>query len=261
MIKLIVVPGILLFSIGAIAQKVPQTISAVSVSYILSDDKMTRENNIADVKAEDILLKAIEAYGGEKLIASLKDIQLNGTVDIMGQSLEYSQKNVFPNGFATAVSMGGSPIMKQSKIDTTYDLQIPGGAGGNDIDDAAKEEIDMRSAFFTERFMLSNPKYIYTVKGTEQVDGKDAYVINVISPKGSESTLFYDVVSGLKLQDKRVSSSPMGGEMTITTKFADYQSFEGIKVPTKLSIDLGELKQDILIKEVKVNQGLQLSDL
>ena len=75
--------------------------------------------------------------------------------------------------------------MKQLKRDTTYEIQMPGGAGAGEIDDAAKEEIDTRAAFFTERYMLANPKYTYTLKGTEQVAGKDAYVVTILSTKGS----------------------------------------------------------------------------
>ena len=262
MIKLLVVSGMLMLSAGSNAQDFLPTNTKLSATEISSEEIRSLDvNNIADLKAADILKKALKAYGGEKAIGALKDIQLNGTVDIMGQFLEYSQKNVFPNGFATAVSMGGSPIMKQLKKDTAYDLQMPGAAADVQIDDATKEEIDMRAAFFTERFMLTNPKFIYTLKDNEQVDGSDAYVISVVSPRGSESTLYYDVATGFKVQEKREASNPMGGEMTVITKFKDYQSFEGIKVPTKISIDLGQFTQDILIKEVKVNQGLQLTDL
>lgn len=216
---------------------------------------------VADVTAEDILKKAIEAYGGEKTLATLKDIQLTGTVNVMGQTLAYGQKNIFPNGFSTTVSMGGSPMMKQSKKDTAYEMQMPGGASTGELDDAAKEEINTRAAFFTERYMLANAAYSYTLKDKEQVAGKDAYVITIVSPKGSESTVYYDVESGLKVQEKRESASPMGGQMNITTLFSDYKTFEGIKVPTKFTIDLGQFSQDIVIDDVKVNQGLQLSDL
>ena len=216
---------------------------------------------LADVTAADILKKAIEAYGGEKAIAALKDIQLSGSVNVMGQSLDYNQKNVFPNGFATTVSMAGTQMMKQSKKDTTYEMQMPGGAGMGEIDDAAKEEIDTRAAFFAELYMLANPEYKYTLKGTEQVAGKDAYVITILSPKGSESTAYYDVESGLKVQEKRESASPMGGQMNITSSFSEYKTFDGIKVATKITVDLGQFSQDIVITDVKVNQGLQMSDL
>lgn len=212
----------------------------------------------AEVKPEDILKKAIMAYGGEAAIAVVKDIELNGKVNMMGQQLEYIQKNVFPAGFTAVVLMGGMTMMKQLKNDTVYSSQVQ----GNNIpmDAASKEEIDTRAAFFEERYLLNNPGYSFTLKGIERVDGKDAYAIGIQTPDGSTRTAYYDLESGLKVQEIREAESPMG-KMLITTLFYDYQSFEGIKVPMKLVVDLGQFKQDINIEKVKVNQGLTISDL
>ena len=264
MIKLFVLAGVMISATYSIAQTSPS--KNIHHSFTLPKDAGEDLNEtaiewLADVKAEDILKKALEAYGGEKAMAALKDIQMDGTVNVMGQTLEYNQKNVFPGGFTTTVSMAGTQMMKQSKKDTAYEMQMPGGAGIGEIDDAAKEEIDTRAAFFSERYMLANPNYTYTLKGTEQVAGKDAYVITIKSPKGSESTVYYDVESGLKVQEKRESASPMGGQMSITSNFTEYKTFEGLKLPTKITVDLGQFTQDIVISDVKVNQGLQMSDL
>ena len=51
------------------------------------------------------------------------------------------------------------------------------------------------------------------------------------------------------------------GKMTIITFLKDYKTFEGIKLPTQLVVDLGQFKQDIKIESVKVNQGITVSDL
>lgn len=211
-----------------------------------------------DISGEAILKKAIDAYGGATAIAAIKDIQLDGKVNMMGQSLAYVQKNIFPSGFATAVTMGGMTMMKQMKNDTVYSSKMQ----GNDLplDAAAKEEIDTRAAFFEENYLLKTAGYNLTVKGIEQVDGKDAYVLAIQSPSGSTRTAFYDVASGLKVQEQREQDSPMG-KMNITTRFTEYKTFEGIKVPTKLVVDLGQFKQDIDIETVKVNQGLKVADL
>jgi hypothetical protein len=85
-------------------------------------------------------------------------------------------------------------------------------------------------------------------------------VLAIQSPSGNTRTAFYDVASGLKVQEQREQDSPMG-KMNITTRFTEYKTFEGIKVATKLVIDLGQFKQDIDIETVKVNQGLKVADL
>lgn len=210
----------------------------------------------ATMKAEDILKKAITAYGGETLKA-VKDIQLNGKVSVMGQTLDYVQKNVFPSGFATSVMMQGMAVMKQSKKGETYSTSMQ----GNDmpVDDAGKQEMNARAAFFEENYFLSQPGVILTVKGIEAVDGKDAYVVD-IAAGSHKTTAFYDVASGYKVQERSQRESPMGS-MSITTRYMDYKNFEGLFIPTKLNIDLGQFKQDIVIESVKINQGLTEADL
>lgn len=211
-----------------------------------------------DLSGEAILKKAIDAYGGEASLAAVKDIQMNGKVNIMGQELEYVQKNVFPSGFSATVNMGGMAVMKQMKNDTVYSSQMQGN--NMPLDAGTKEEMDARAAFFEERYLLQHTQNTLTVKGVEQVDGKDAYVVVVKSASGNSHTVYYDVASGLKVQELREQETPMG-DMNITTKFADYKEFNGVKVPTKLVVDLGQFKQDITIESVKVNQGLKPSDL
>ena len=158
------------------------------------------KNVSPDMKGENILRNAIEAYGGEQAISSLKDIELVGSVNVMGQNLSYTEKHVFPNSFSVAVTMGGMTLMKQSLKDTVYTSQMQ----GNDVpvDEDSKEEMNARASLYSERYFLSNPANTYAVKGIEQVEGKDAYVLEV-SSNGNLATAYYDVASGLKVQDKR----------------------------------------------------------
>lgn len=212
----------------------------------------------ANVKAEDIFKKALGAYGGEAAIAAIKDIQMNGTVNVMGQSLEYVQKNIFPNNFTVSVSMNGMTVMKQLKKDKEYSSQMQGNEVP--VDDNAKEEMNARASFFEERYLLSAPGYTFKVNGIEKVEGKDAYVVTITSPGGKTNKAFYDVQTGFKVQEQSERESPMG-KMNVTSNFNDYKTFEGIKVPTKIVVDLGQFKQDITIESVKINQGLKPEEL
>jgi predicted Zn-dependent peptidase len=216
------------------------------------------KNVAPDIKGEEILNKAVIAYGGESAISSLKDIELNGSVNIMGQSFSYVEKHVFPNDFAVSVTMSGMTIMKQTRKDSVYSSQMQ----GNDIpvDEDSKEEMNSKASLYTERYLLANPGNKYVVKAIEQVDGKDAYVVQINAASGDTSTAYYDVASGLKVQELRQKETPMG-KMNITTSFKEYKTFEGVKIPTKLVVDLGQFKQDITIESVKVNQGLKVTDL
>jgi predicted Zn-dependent peptidase len=216
------------------------------------------KNVAPDIKGEEVLKKAVAAYGGEATISSLKDIEMIGSVNIMGQAFSYLEKHVFPNDFAVSVTMSGMTIMKQTRKDTAYTSLVQ----GNEIpvDEDSREEMNSKSNLYAERYLLANPGNKYVVKAIEQVDGKDAYVVQINTVSGDTSTAYYDVATGLKVQELRHKETPMGN-ISITTSFKDYKTFGGVKIPTKLVVDLGQFKQDITIESVKVNQGLKVSDL
>jgi zinc protease len=213
----------------------------------------------ANIKGEDILRKSIEASGGEAAVAALKDITLTGTVSLMGQAFTYEQINVFPDGFSAAVKMGEMSLMSQIKKGDVYTVSMQGAT--QETDPEAKKDLDAKAALIEERYYLTTPGYKFDVKGIESVDGKEVYKLLITSPGGAVSQSFYEVATGLKLQDiKEQDGGPMG-KLNVTTIYSDYKEYSGVKIPTKILIDAGMLKQDISITDVKVNQGLKTSDL
>ncbi|HEY1019679.1 MAG TPA: hypothetical protein VGE25_11800, partial [Sediminibacterium sp.] len=102
--------------------------------------------------------------------------------------------------------------------------------------------------------------YSFTVKGIEQVEGKDAYNVEIKSPKGRVFYYYYDLVSGLRVKESRTQETP-AGNATITITNTEYKSYNGVKLPVKMTLDTGQFKINTEISEVKVNQGLKLDDL
>lgn len=212
----------------------------------------------ASVTGESILKKSIDAQGGETAIAAITDLSTEGTASVMGQELKFAQKFVFPSGFVQEISMGGMVVMKQMSKDGKYTVSAQGMEQPVEADD--KEDLDEMASMFTERFILKKGGYTYTVKGIEQVEGKDAYVVDFKSPAGRAFTYYYDVASGLRVKESKIEEA--GGQkvaIVITTK--EYKTVNGVKIPSKMLIDQGPLKLTIEIKEVKANQGLKADDL
>jgi hypothetical protein len=129
------------------------------------------------------------------------------------------------------------------------------------VDDAAKAELDAKAAVFEERYYLNNADVKTELKGIEAVEGKDAYKIAITMPGGTPFHAFYDVATGLKVQEvKEQEGGPMG-KMTITTRILEYKENAGLKFPAKMTVDFGAFKQNVSITEVKVNQGLTVDKL
>lgn len=213
----------------------------------------------ANVTATSVLQKAIEAYGGETAIAAIKDATLKGSVSMMGQAMQYEQKHVMPGGYSAVVKMGPMELMKQSKNGSEYSAAMQGTKQEVSADD--KAQLDAKAALYDERYYLSNAAVKLNLKGIESVDGKDAYDIEIVTPEGSSFHAFYDVKTGLKVQERRQQEVGPMGKVNVTTLYKEYKEFNGVKIPVQIVIDLGVMKQDISITEVKINAGLSASEL
>ena len=51
------------------------------------------------------------------------------------------------------------------------------------------------------------------------------------------------------------------GKITVQSYFTDYKTYNGLQLPTHVVVDLGQFKQDIVFKEIKVNSGLKPEDI
>jgi zinc protease len=214
----------------------------------------------ASLTPQAILQKAVEAVGGEAAIAKITDVQMNGTASVMGQQISVTQKNVIPSAYSMEVKMDAMNMVLQKQMlkDGKYTMQQQGQT--QEADEEDKADINEKAAFFSDAYLLKQPGYTFTLKGIEQVQGKDAYAVAVKTPAGSEYTNFYDVASGLKVQ--RTSIEQMGPQKAnVTASFMDYKAFSGVQIPTRIVVDFGPIKQDMKFNDVKVNAGLKAEDI
>jgi hypothetical protein len=212
----------------------------------------------ASVTPQGILQKAIEAYGGQSAIAGIKDLQMTGKASIMGRDVTVTQKNIVPSGFLQELSMQGMVLQKKLMKDGQFTATAQGQS--LPVEEKEKEEMMEDAVIFTEPYLLSKSGYQFNLKGIEQVEGKDAYVLGVKTPAGREFTNYYDVASGLMVKKSMTQESPMGS-MTVNVTVADYKPFNGVLIPTRINNDLGAMKFDITFDDVKVNSGLKAEDL
>lgn len=212
----------------------------------------------AGVTAQAVFSKAIEAQGGEAAIGNLKDVTMTGAASVMGQNLDFSAQYVLPAGYLQNLSMGGMSLAKQLAKNGNYSV-VQQGMEQN-LKEENKEELDEAASLIPELYMQKKGGYSFTVKGIEQVEGKDAYNVEIKSPKGRVFNFFYELASGLRVKETRSQETP-AGNATITITNTEFKSYNGVKLPVKSTLDTGQFKINIELADVKVNQGLKLDDL
>jgi predicted Zn-dependent peptidase len=213
----------------------------------------------AGVSAESVMQKAIAAYGTPEAVSAVKDIDLAGEANVMGNTLQLRQKAVLPGAYSFVISAGPMVIQKKLVKDGKYSLSEQGQDKEADAED--KEEMDEEGAFFSESFMMKKGGYKFDATGIEQVNGKDAYVVVVKTPAGRNFTNYYDVASGLKVRSEQEEDAGPAGKVKINMYYSDYKPFNGVQVPTTMVLDQGPLKIEMTFKEVKINSGLKAEDI
>jgi len=205
-----------------------------------------------------LMEKAIAAIGSKESLSSLKDVQLKGTANLMGQSLEMKQTIVMPGNSVTTMSMGGMAIMRQAVVDGKYTVAQQGQEAP--ITEEVKEGLDESASLAPEQIYLAKG-YGLKIVGGEKVNGNDAIDVEVTTPSKKVSHRFYDAKTFLLLKTSKSEEVPGRGTMTQQQYYTGYKNVNGVQIASEQLLDLGQMKINIKYTDIKVNQGLKTSDL
>lgn len=212
----------------------------------------------ANLTPAALMEKAIAAIGSKDALNNLKDVQLKGTANLMGQSLEMQQTIVLPGNAVTTMSMGGMAMMRQAVVDGKYSVAQQGQEAP--ITDEVKEGLDESATLVPEQLFLTKG-YGLKIVGAEKVDGKDAIDVEVTTPSKKVSHRFYDATSFLLVKTSKSNEVPGRGTMTQQQYYTGYKNVNGVQIASEQLMDLGQMKINIKYTDIKVNQGLKTSDL
>jgi predicted Zn-dependent peptidase len=210
------------------------------------------------LSAPALMEKAIAAVGSKEALNNLKDVQLKGTASVMGQSLEMKQTILVPGNSVTTMSMGGMAIMRQAVVDGKYSVTQQGQEAP--MTDDLKEGLDESASLAPEQLYLAKG-YGLKIVGGDKVNGKDAIDVEVTTPSKKVSHRFYDAKTFLLLKTSKSEEVPGRGTMTQQQFYNAYQTVNGIQISSEMIIDMGQMKINVKYTDIKVNQGLKVTDL
>jgi predicted Zn-dependent peptidase len=205
-----------------------------------------------------LMEKAIAAIGSKEALDNVKDVQLKGTANVMGQSLEMKQTIVMPGNSVTTMSMGGMAIMRQAVVNGKYSITQQGQEAP--ITDDLKEGLDESASIAPEQLFLTKG-YSLKIVGGEKVDGKEAIDLEVTTPSRKVSHRFYDAKTFLLVKTSKSEEVPGRGTMTQQQFYTGYQTVNGVQISSEQLIDMGQMKINVKYTDIKVNQGLKTTDL
>tara|TARA_R110002050_G_scaffold110892_2_gene223587 strand:- start:4253 stop:6322 length:2070 start_codon:yes stop_codon:yes gene_type:complete len=202
------------------------------------------------MSAQTVIEKYINAIGGKDKLTSVSSYAMTAEAEIQGMKLNLDIKKTTNGQFMQDVQMMGNSMSKQV-LDGDSGYMVMQGQR-KELDEAEIAKIKTESSPFAE---LNYSNSDITLEGIEDIDGKKAYKIRVTDEKSS----FYDVASGLKLQDV-VTAEMNGQQMSSTFNFSDYKEVSGIMFPFTLTQSMGPQKVDFVVKSIMVNEGVTDAD-
>jgi len=203
----------------------------------------------AGVNAKTVFEAYIKAVGGEKALSAVKTIAVTGSGTAQGMTIDYNKKASSANKITEGLSVMGQSMKKVYDGKTGYQAQGP-----QKMPMDADELVSMKyyANPFPELSLLK--KEGLSVSGIENINGADAYVI-----KDGDTTLYYDVKTGLKAAESEEVEVAPGQKMTMVTPFSDYRDVKGVKVPFKTTINIG-IEIELTMSDVKINEGVTDAD-
>jgi zinc protease len=203
------------------------------------------------IDAETVLENYIEAIGGKSKLEGVESYSMVAEAEMQGMKLELEMKKTAQDQFMQNVKVQGNSMQKQVLDGDSGYMVVQGQR--KDLSPEEISKIKEESAAFPELNYLAAGDV--SLEGIEPVGDKKAYKLKISDNK----TAFYDVETGLKVQEINIQEM-QGQQMTSTMGYGDYQEVSGIKFPFKLMQSMGPQNFEFLVKEIKVNEGVDATD-
>lgn len=210
----------------------------------------------ANMIADDVIKKYIAAIGGEKVLNGIKDIKVVMEGSFQGTPVQLTEMKKAGGKYRQTFA-AGPMVLQKMVFDGTKGYQEGQGGrqdlAGDDLKDA-QESADIQADLHPEKYGIKR-----ILAGMEQVNGKDAYKVEVLQGD-DKSTEFYEVATGYLVKKIEAAEMPDGSSVSLATEMGDYQEIpgsNGYKIPYSIKIPLGPgMNMDAKVISADVNKGI-----
>jgi hypothetical protein len=201
--------------------------------------------------ARQVVDRYVEAVGGEEAIRAHNVTVMEGSMEVasQGMSAELKIMAMAPDKMKMELNVPGLGAM-QSGFDgevgwTMNPMTGPMIQEGKELAQA-KRQADFFSVFHGETLYTS-----MTNTGQVDFEGNACWKLELTTLEGDVITEFVNIETGL-VDGMTMTQESQMGPITITSVIGEYKEFDGIMVPTKITMKIGPgMEQVLLINSVK----------
>ncbi|MGA8442682.1 MAG: c-type cytochrome [Candidatus Sulfotelmatobacter sp.] len=206
--------------------------------------------------AEQLFDKYVKAVGGSAAVDKITSRVMKGTVTFGDRNvpIEIYSKEPDKRASFTHTPDGDSVTAFDGHEGWLGILGHPlHDMHGPDIDGASMDADLHFAAHLNAMFSAAK------ARGTEKVDGHDAYVVVGPRPGKTPLRLYFDEQSGLLVRLVRLGETPLG-ELPTQIDYADYREVDGVRIPFRwtlarpsgrFTIQVADVKQNVPVDDAK----------
>jgi hypothetical protein len=179
-----------------------------------------------------IVLKAIEAMGGEEKLARSKSVLLKGKCTFygMGRPIECTGEwlEELPAQLKVVyhMKMRGKDVIRIEVIGKDQGWLVQGGKGrALPADQLAEIHEGLQAGYIATVLPLKDPAYRLTAVENSEVEGRLAVGLKVSREGRRDVFLYFDKQQGVLVKMRMRTKGMAGGEVEDETVYSDYQDF------------------------------------
>ncbi|HEV7611469.1 MAG TPA: hypothetical protein VGO37_06315 [Steroidobacteraceae bacterium] len=214
--------------------------------------------------AAQIVAKNVEARGGLEAWRKIQTMVWVGHMESMNApqpSMPFVLQQKRPN--KTRFELMTMNQRSVRVFDGTHGWKMrPERGGSSDVQVFTPQELK----FARDAQVIDGPLIDYAAKGNtvtllgaEKIEGRNAYRVDVHLASGEHQTLWIDAATFLEVRLDRMSFSSSGMPGMATVFYRNYQTVEGLQIPSMLEIGVGSGKKPdrMFIEKISLNEMLE----
>jgi len=193
---------------------------------------------------ESLLARFIASTGGEAAYAKIKNVSMNGDIEMAGRNVAGSVL-IVEAGEKSYMSLEFAGIGKVEECyDGTNAWESSAISGSRLMEGEEKASIRRASTIGVIKSWRSLYNSARTL-GAEDFDGKPTWKVEMTPKEGKPETFYFDQQSGLLVRVASILTSPLG-EIASDLRMSDYRVIDGIRTPLTMTEQV--MSQDIVMK-------------
>lgn len=206
------------------------------------------------VTAQTVIDDYIAAIGGKDKIKAIQTIKMEMAADAMGQRLTITRQFKAPGKMNTSITMGGQMVNEQRVDGDNASMKQMGQ--NVPLTEEQKAAMAMSAYPFPEIY-YDEMEIETELVGLEEVDGNEAFVVEVSTAAGEKSSVYFDKESKFIIRKSTSQKTPQGQTVSQNVDFGDYKEVEGVMIPHIMKLPLGPgIKAEAKMQNVEIDEDL-----